>query len=362
MTTKKKMSARARTLQFSDLLLQWWDQHGRKDLPWQRQATPYRVWVSEIMLQQTQVTTVIPYFQRFMTHFPTIESLAAATADEVLHHWSGLGYYARARNLHKAAHIIIEQHHGEFPLEIDNVMALPGIGRSTAGAILALAAGQFHSILDGNVKRVLTRLHAIEGWPGNKEVEGRLWRLAQDQTPHRRTAHYTQAIMDLGATLCTRTRPACERCPAQSQCLAYTQQRVADFPTPKPRVTLPVRRTQLLLVRDAAATVLLTKRPPSGIWGGLWSLPECTINADITDWCRRRLGFNVQEEARWPVLRHTFSHFHLDIHPVLVRVGARAAAVMDDAESVWYNPQKPQRLGLAAPIRRLLNQLRTDRA
>jgi A/G-specific adenine glycosylase len=362
MTTKKQTSAWARTPQFSDLLLEWWDQHGRKDLPWQRQATPYRVWVSEIMLQQTQVTTVIPYFQRFMACFPTIESLAAASADEVLHHWSGLGYYARARNLHKAAHIIREQHGGEFPLDIDSVMALPGIGRSTAGAILALAAGQFHSILDGNVKRVLTRLHAVEGWPGNKEVEGRLWRLAQDHTPRRRTAHYTQAIMDLGATLCTRARPACERCPAQARCLAYAQQRIADFPTPKPRGTLPVRRTQLLLVRDATATVLLTKRPPSGIWGGLWSLPECAVGADIADWCRQRLSCDAHEEARWPVLRHTFSHFHLDIHPVLVRVGARAAAVMDDAESVWYNPQKPQQLGLAAPIQRLLNQLTTNRA
>jgi A/G-specific adenine glycosylase len=357
MTTKKQTSARARTPHFSDLLLEWWDQHGRKDLPWQQQTTPYRVWVSEIMLQQTQVTTVIPYFQRFMARFPTIENLAAATADEVLHHWSGLGYYARARNLHKAAHIIRERHHGKFPLDIDSVMALPGIGRSTAGAILALAAGQLHSILDGNVKRVLTRLHAIEGWPGDKEVEGRLWRLAQDHTPSRRTAHYTQAIMDLGATLCTRARPACERCPAQTRCLAYAQQRAADFPTPKPRGTLPVRRTQLLLVRDAATAVLLTKRPPSGIWGGLWCLPECAVGTDIADWCRRRLGFDAHEEARWPVLRHSFSHFHLDIHPVLVRIGARAAAVMDGGESVWYNPRNPQQLGLAAPIQRLLNQL-----
>ena len=359
---KKQASAGKNVPHFSDLILQWWDRHGRKDLPWQQQATPYRVWVSEIMLQQTQVATVIPYFQRFMTRFPSIESLAAATADEVLHHWSGLGYYARARNLHKAAHIIRERHGGEFPLDIDDVTALPGIGRSTAGAILALAAGQFHPILDGNVKRVLTRLHAVEGWPGTKEVEGRLWRLAQDHTPRRRTAHYTQAIMDLGATLCTRARPSCERCPAQVQCRAYAQQRSADFPTPKPRGTLPVRRTQLLLVRDAAAAILLTKRPPSGIWGGLWSLPECAVGADIADWCRRRLGFDIEEEARWPVLRHTFSHFHLDIHPVLVRVGARAGAVMDDAESVWYNPQKPKQLGLAAPIQRLLNQLSTHYA
>jgi A/G-specific adenine glycosylase len=362
MTTNKLSTVNVPAPRFSERLLQWWDQYGRKDLPWQQQATPYRVWVSEIMLQQTQVTTVIPYFQRFMARFPTIESLAAATADEVLHHWSGLGYYARARNLHMAAHIIRERHHGVFPLDIEDVMALPGIGRSTAGAILALAAEQFHPILDGNVKRVLTRLHAIEGWPGSKDIENELWQLASHHTPHRRIAHYTQAIMDLGATLCTRARPLCDRCPAQSQCLAYGQGRVTDFPTPKPRGTLPIRRTQLLVVRDTAAAVLLTKRPPAGIWGGLWSLPECDVGADITEWCRHRLGLDVREEQRWPVVRHTFSHFHLDIHPVLVRIGTRAAAIMDDTESVWYNPQQPQQLGLAAPIQRLLNQLTASHA
>lgn len=362
MTTNKQPTVNRPAPRFSERLLQWWDQHGRKDLPWQQQATPYRVWVSEIMLQQTQVTTVIPYFQRFMARFPTVERLAAATADEVLHHWSGLGYYARARNLHKAARIICEKHDGAFPLDIEDVMALPGIGRSTAGAILALAAEQLHPILDGNVKRVLTRLHAIEGWPGSKDVENELWQLASHHTPHRRTAHYTQAIMDLGATLCTRARPLCDRCPAQSRCLAYGQGRVADFPTPKPRGALPIRRTQLLVVRDAAAAVLLTKRPPTGIWGGLWSLPECAVDADITEWCRHRLGLDVREEQRWPVVRHTFSHFHLDIHPVLLRIGARAAALMDDTESVWYNPQQPQQLGLAAPIQRLLNQLTASHA
>ena len=357
MTTTKPPTSKTRVPRFSKRLLQWWDRHGRKDLPWQRQPTPYRVWVSEIMLQQTQVATVIPYFQRFMTRFPTIDSLAAAAADEVLHHWSGLGYYARARNLHKAAHIICERHAGVFPLDIEEAMALPGIGRSTAGAILALAAEQFHPILDGNVKRVLTRLHAVEGWPGNKDIENELWRLARHHTPKRRVAHYTQAIMDLGATLCTRARPSCDQCPAQSQCLSYQQRRVTEFPTPKPRGTLPIRSTQLLLVRDAAAAVLLTKRPPAGIWGGLWSLPECSVGTDIAEWCRHRLGLDIDEQRRWPVLRHTFSHFHLDIHPVLVRIAAPATAVMDDAESVWYNPQQPQQLGLAAPIQRLLNQL-----
>ena len=362
MTDKNQSTFNMCAPSFSKRLLQWWDQHGRKDLPWQQQATPYRVWVSEIMLQQTQVTTVIPYFQRFMARFPTVESLAAAAADEVLHHWSGLGYYARARNLHKAAHIICERHHGAFPLDIEDVMALPGIGRSTAGAILALAAEQLQPILDGNVKRVLTRLHAIEGWPGHKDVENQLWQLARHHTPNRRIAHYTQAIMDLGATLCTRARPLCERCPVQTQCRAHEQQRVTAFPTPKSRGTLPVRRTHLLVVRDAAAAVLLTKRPPAGIWGGLWSLPECAVGDDIAEWCRNRLGFTVHEEDRWPVLRHTFSHFHLDIHPVLVRVGGARAAVMDEAESVWYNPRQPQQLGLAAPIQRLLSQVAANPA
>lgn len=345
------------TSQFSHHLLQWWDAHGRKDLPWQQEPTPYRVWVSEIMLQQTQVATVIPYYQRFITRFPNVKSLAEAPLDEVLHHWSGLGYYARARNLHKAAHMICAQHKGAFPMDIEAVMQLPGIGRSTAGAILALAAGQRHLILDGNVKRVLTRLHAIEGWPGHKEVENNLWLLAQQHTPAHRVAHYSQAIMDLGATLCTRSRPGCEHCPVQMDCLAKQQNRMKEFPTPKPRAALPVRTTRMLLVQNASAAALLVKRPPAGIWGGLWSLPECTPDDDIVEWCHRQLGLKVREEARWPTLRHTFSHFHLDIHPVLVRVNGEISSVMDDAGSVWYNPDAPQTVGLAAPVKRLLMML-----
>ncbi len=342
---------------FSERLLHWWDEYGRKDLPWQQRPTPYRVWVSEIMLQQTQVTTVIPYYRRFMARFPDVRRLAAAPEDAVLHHWSGLGYYARARNLHKAAQLIVAQHHGEFPSDIEAVMQLPGIGRSTAGAILALAADQVHPILDGNVKRVLARFHAVEGWPGTKEIENRLWRLAGQYTPGRRVAHYTQAIMDLGATLCIRSRPLCEHCPVQYNCLAFAQSRVKEFPTPKPRGSLPMRSTRLLLVRNTAEAVLLVKRPPAGIWGGLWSLPECAVGDDIVQWCRQRLGCSVREERRWPSLRHTFSHFHLNIHPVLLRLNDKATSVMDDAGSVWYNPAEPQDLGLAAPVKRLLNQL-----
>jgi A/G-specific adenine glycosylase len=312
------------------------------------------------MLQQTQVATVIPYFQRFMARFPRVEDLANAAVDEVLHHWSGLGYYARARNLHKAAQIIRERHGGDFPLDIAAAIKLPGIGRSTAGAILALAAGQVHPILDGNVKRVLARFHAIEGWSGDKQVENRLWQLAEQHTPKRRVAHYTQAIMDLGATLCTRGEALCGRCPVRADCLALAQGRVKEFPAPKPRGALPVHRTRLLLMRKDSA-VLLIKRPPSGIWGGLWSPPECGVDDDVVDWCLRRLGCEVCEETRWPPLRHTFSHFHLDIHPVLLSISGAGDSVMDGAESVWYNPQKPQQLGLAAPIRRLINQLAETR-
>jgi A/G-specific adenine glycosylase len=349
--------SRPPSLSFSERLLTWWDTDGRKDLPWQRDPTPYRVWVSEIMLQQTQVTTVVSYYQRFMARFPDLASLAAAPVDTVLHHWSGLGYYARARNLHKAAQLICERYDGEFPLDIAAVMQLPGIGRSTAGAILALAARQMHPILDGNVKRVLTRYHAIEGWPGNKDIENALWQLAQRHTPARRTAHYTQAIMDLGATLCTRSQPRCGSCPVQNDCLAFSQNRQKEFPSPKPRGTLPVRSTQLLMVRNPAAAILLVKRPPSGIWGGLWSLPECPAEDDIVSWCRQQMGCVVREEARWPSLRHSFSHFHLDIHPVLLRLEDNTSSVMEDAGALWYNLGAPQTLGLAAPVKRLLNQL-----
>lgn len=347
----------ARASDFSARLLEWWDHHGRKDLPWQQQPSPYRVWVSEIMLQQTQVATVIPYYHRFMARFPDVAALAAAPIDDVLHHWSGLGYYARARNLHRAAQHIRDHFQGLFPDDHARLMALPGIGRSTAGAILALSRGQCHPILDGNVKRVLTRFHGIEGWPGLKEVEAQLWRLAAAHTLPARADHYTQAVMDLGATLCMRSRPACSRCPLAAECVAHREQRSASLPTPKPRRALPLRSTQMLLLRQHGC-VLLTKRPPTGIWGGLWSLPECPVNTDIAAWCREHLRCEVEEEMRWSTLRHTFSHFHLDLQPVLARVTA-VGAVMDGAGSVWYNPDSPPPGGLAAPVRQLLMRFKT---
>jgi A/G-specific adenine glycosylase len=349
--------------QFSNAVLRWHEQHGRHDLPWQIDRTPYRVWVSEIMLQQTQVNTVIPYFERFMQHLPSVEALASAPLDEVLHLWTGLGYYARARNLHRAAQQIVTDHGGQFPVTLEAVMALPGIGRSTAGAILSLACDQCQPILDGNVKRVLARFHAVEGWPGKREVEQQLWQLAEKYTPARHTAQYTQAIMDLGATVCRRSNPACMQCPVQQACLAHAQQRPADFPGKKPKKTLPVRKTAMLMLCDGDR-VLLQQRPPSGIWGGLWSFPETDTVADqhsVQQWCRDTLQVDICQSKRWPTIRHTFSHFHLDITPIEAAVcNTHTESVMESANTVWYNTTLPDARGLAAPVKRLLESLQAS--
>jgi len=335
-------------------LLSWYDRHGRKDLPWQRDRNPYRVWVSEIMLQQTQVASVIGYFERFMQRFPDVPSLADAHIDEVLHLWSGLGYYARGRNLHKAAGLVRDRHGGRFPETFEDVAALPGIGRSTAGAILAQACGQRHPILDGNVKRVLSRYHGVEGWYGQPEVERRLWALAEGHTPAARVADYTQAIMDLGATVCTRRRPDCGACPLSRDCVALASGRVDELPTPRPRRQVPVRATRMLIVRDGKGRVLLERRPPTGIWGGLWSLPECDMDADIERACEERFGVRIGAIEAGDTLRHTFSHFHLDITPVSARVKGRAPRLMEAVGQVWYNCAQPDERGLAAPVQRLL--------
>jgi A/G-specific adenine glycosylase len=342
---------------FSARVLGWFARHGRTDLPWQLDPTPYRVWVSEIMLQQTQVTTVIPYYQRFMARFPDVVALAAAELDQVLHHWSGLGYYARARNLHAAAHIIRDRHAGRFPEDLDELLALPGIGRSTAGAILALAAGQRHPILDGNVKRVLARFHAIEGWPGQAAVQKALWALAEQYTPETQVAAYTQAMMDLGATVCTRARPACGRCPLQADCAARAGGCPTDYPSPRPRKSLPLRKTRMLLLRNAAGEVLLEKRPPAGIWGGLWSFPELAAGDGLGDGCIERLGCDVQLVGEWRAIRHSFSHFRLQITPVLATTRAGPAGVMEGRERLWYKPDSRDELGFAAPVERLLQRI-----
>jgi len=346
-----------KNLSFSERLLKWYQTHGRHDLPWQQNRTPYRVWISEIMLQQTQVTTVIPYFDRFMKRFPDIQTLADAPQDEVLHLWTGLGYYARARNLHKAAQSVRNNHQGHFPEQYDDVLNLPGIGPSTAGAILAQALGQRHAILDGNVKRVLSRLYAIAGWPGKKDIENQLWALAEELTPHEQLTNYTQAIMDLGATICAR-KAQCVQCPMTDLCQAYQSDTVKLYPTPKARKAIPVKETHMLILKNQHDEILLQQRPASGIWGGLWSLPECSVSEakKLSAWSEQHLGYIISHHETLPVLRHTFSHFHLDITPVLAEVKSPANHVMEATNRVWYNTQRPESLGLPAPVLKLLNR------
>ncbi|MCB1672438.1 MAG: A/G-specific adenine glycosylase [Gammaproteobacteria bacterium] len=340
---------------FADKLLGWYDRHGRQDLPWQQDPTPYRVWVSEIMLQQTQVGTVIPYYQRFMATFPTVGKLAAADLDQVLHLWTGLGYYARARNLHHTARLLVSDHGGEFPAAVDTLCELPGIGLSTAGAIVALAHGRRATILDGNVKRVLTRCFAVAGWPEQSSVRRALWELAERLTPERRVGAYTQAIMDLGATVCTRSKPACEACPIATRCQARRAGEIALYPGRKPARTLPVKATFMHLLHNAQNQVLLEKRPASGIWGGLWSLPETVDKGPLPS----PGGNLLQTEAPdlWPTLRHTFSHYHLDITPVHHKVVSEAAGIMESDRWLWYPLNQPAEVGLAAPVKKLLQQL-----
>lgn len=347
--------------EFGRRVLEWFDAHGRKELPWKQNPTPYRVWVSEIMLQQTQVTTVVPYYRRFIERFPDIQTLAAADLDEVLSLWAGLGYYARARNLHRAAGLVRERYGSEMPLDIALLQELPGIGRSTAGAILALSAGQRQPILDGNIKRLLARFAAVSGWPGQASVLARLWELAEYYTPAERVADYTQAMMDLGALVCTPRRPNCVQCPLAMGCVAHAQNCETDFPGAKPRRDLPVRATRMLMVRSATGEILLEHRPPVGVWGGLWSFPECSLEADVVEWCREQLGLSVAVAPAWRVLRHTFSHFHLDITPVPVIVKVECAeAVLEGGRFVWYKSHDSQRLGMAAPVRSLLAALAGD--
>ncbi|NND58960.1 MAG: A/G-specific adenine glycosylase [Gammaproteobacteria bacterium] len=337
---------------FAARLLQWFGDHGRHDLPWQQDRNAYRVWISEIMLQQTQVATVIPYYQRFMQRFPDVTALADAHLDAVLEYWAGLGYYARARNLHKAARVVRDDYNGVFPDSFDEVLALPGIGRSTAGAILALAHDQRHAILDGNVKRVLARYFAVPGWPGQKAVADKLWSHAESLTPTNDVAAYTQAIMDLGATLCTRSKPACAMCPVQSDCKAFVQGQPQLYPGRKPKTARRQRETTMLLVRHDAR-VLLLRRPPTGIWGGLWCLPELPDTQSATSWCRETLGAGVNQQENWDRLQHGFTHFDLDIHPVLIDIDVPAAAGDNDLQ--WYDPASPP--GVPAPVATLLQKL-----
>jgi A/G-specific adenine glycosylase len=335
-------------------LLDWHAAAGRHDLPWQVDRTPFRVWVSEIMLQQTQVATVIPYFTRFMARFPEVRALADASLDEVLHLWTGLGYYARARNLHRAAQLIVQHHGGEFPRELEAVMALPGIGRSTAGAILAIATGARHAILDGNVKRVLARYHGVDGAIDDKDTLEALWRHAETHTPAARVDVYTQAIMDLGATLCTRSRPRCDDCPIRAGCRARIEGRQDELPAGKRRKAGRTRRHAVMLVARRQSQVLLVQRPASGIWGGLWCLPEFTDREAAASFAASELDHGKLAESSLPDIEHSFTHFDLVITPI--EALCRGAGVREPG-TLWYDLAEPARVGLPAPIKTLLGSL-----
>ena len=377
---------------FSERLLAWFDEHGRKTLPWQQDRTPYRVWVSEIMLQQTQVATVIPYYERFMARFPKVADLAQAPIDDVLSLWTGLGYYARARNLHKTACLVAEKYDGEFPDSVEGLESLPGIGRSTAGAILTLGHGGWAPILDGNVKRVLARYHAIEGWPGRSDVLAALWRASEAVTPRHRTADYTQGIMDLGATLCTKSKPECLFCPMTEDCQARISGTQAAYPGKKPKKKIPTRQTYFTICVDSQGQVLLERRPPSGIWGGLWSFPEAsnlddflgnppnnpldspTFNpanketgakgvSEITDavsvssWLDKQGLAAIQTPTTLPTVSHTFSHFRLEITPVMCVVQNNVSRIADSEGYGWFTIARALTLGLPAPVVKILQSL-----
>ena len=356
---------------FSKKILVWYDRYGRKNLPWQQDINPYRVWVSEIMLQQTQVKTVIPYFNKFMAAFPDVQALANAEQDAVLKHWSGLGYYARARNMHKAAKLVCDEFAGQFPSDIETMQTLSGVGRSTAAAILSIANNQKQAILDGNVKRVISRVFAIEGWAGKSVVLKKMWEVVEQLVPEKRNADYTQAIMDLGATVCTRSKPQCEKCPFKADCLAYQQQTIENYPGKKPKKSLPERYALMLIIQDKDKAVFMQKRPPVGIWGGLWCFPQFKKEADAEEWLQSYFLLNSQEvlskgETQAQLI-HVFSHFRLTIQPIILQLDKilnnhlktpMKERVMETDDSLWYNIETEFNGGLASPVQTLLNKLK----
>ncbi len=340
---------------FARAVIAWQARHGRHDLPWQGTRDAYRIWLSEIMLQQTQVATVIPYYQRFVERFPDVAALAAAAEEEVLRLWSGLGYYSRARNLHRAARLVMERHGGVFPRHRAEIEALPGIGRSTAAAIAGFAFGARAAILDGNVKRVLARHFAVAGFPGDRAVEQELWQLAESLLPGDEIGPYIQGLMDLGATVCTTRAPGCERCPVQASCRAFGEDRVDQLPAPRPRKAVPQRSTgMLLLLKDG--DVLLQKRPPTGVWGGLWSLPEIDVQADVARVARLQYGCEIGAVEHLGRLRHAFTHFTLDITPIVARVSAAQPRAAQPG-LLWLALAEASDAAVPTPVRRLLGAL-----
>lgn len=336
---------------FADRVLAWFEDHGRKHLPWQQNVTPYKVWVSEIMLQQTQVATVIPYFERFMASFPTVESLSYACLDDVLAHWTGLGYYARARNLHKAAQQVCQHHGGVLPKTIEGLESLPGIGRSTAGAIVSLALNHRATILDGNVKRVLARHQAVPGWPGETKIHNALWDIADRFTPANNCKAYNQAMMDLGATICTRSSPSCLLCPVSADCIALKENTWQNYPGKKPKTVKPIRKTKFAIIQNAQNAIYLIRRAEQGIWGGLWCFPEIGEEDHA-------LTEQADKTEALPVFRHTFSHFHLDIEPIVFTMTKSTAEIREDS-GAWVSIEDAMLKGLAAPVVNLLKQLQT---
>lgn len=341
--------------QIADRLIAWQKQHGRHDLPWQNTHDPYAIWVSEVMLQQTQVMAVIGYYQKFMQRFPTIASLAAASQDDVMQHWSGLGYYSRARNLHKAAQQVMGMHAGEFPQDFEAIQALPGIGRSTAAAISSFAFGLSQPILDGNVKRVFARYFLIEGWPGLPSVEKKLWQIAETMQPQTEMGAYAQALMDLGATVCVRSRPRCANCPLQEDCAALLAERVSELPASKPKKAIPEKTVQMLVLTHEGR-VLLQKRPDSGIWGGLWSLPELELGQDGRLWGQQVLSVQGETPEALVQLTHVFTHFKLHITANHMPV---AALPLQAREAGWQWMPLGEAIGtgLPVPVRKILKAL-----
>lgn len=357
---------------FTQAVLTWYDKFGRKHLPWQQNKTLYGVWLSEVMLQQTQVATVIPYFERFVKTFPNLTALADAPLDEVLHLWTGLGYYARARNLHKAAQVMRDQYCGKFPTEFEQVLALPGVGRSTAGAILSSCLNAPYAILDGNVKRVLSRYFAVNGWPGEKKTEDRLWQLTGEVTPNTQVADFNQAMMDLGAMVCTRSKPKCGLCPLQSNCRANAEQNWQAYPGKKPKKALPERDSYFLLL-EKDGKVALEQRENAGLWGGLYCFPQFADKEELLAYLASN---GIQQYQEWAAFRHTFSHFHLDIYPIYARFDDQTnpedvdrsdwkkvaekqnqyQSALLSAVKYWYDPQNPDPIGLATPVKNLLTQ------
>ncbi|MEO8001010.1 MAG: A/G-specific adenine glycosylase [Arenimonas sp.] len=345
---------------FAETLLSWFDKNGRHDLPWQHPRAPYRVWLSEIMLQQTQVATVIPYFDNFLRRFPDLNSLAQAQSDDVVTLWAGLGYYTRARNLHRTAKICLEIHDGKLPATLDELVALPGIGRSTAAAILSQAHDLPFAILDGNVKRTLSRYYGISGWPGLPAVEKELWALSEKLLPEKSNADYTQAIMDFGATLCTRSKPRCMECPFNKSCIAFLENRVAELPQKKPGKKIPTRHTVMLVLLNNKNEVLLSRRPAKGVWSGMWSLPEVTdINEAETLLIQQSKNADSGHIAL-PEFQHTFSHYHLMIKPFLWRGLQAKHRIAGQDDTRWLGLTALASVGLPAPVKKLLESLSTQ--